>query len=56
MKNHRISFKGINLFGLIITTKKQIENAKMSADELIINPTEEQLKKGELKVTAKPSQ
>lgn len=34
LKNFTISFKGINLFGIIITTKNQISNAKMEADTI----------------------
>jgi len=46
-KNFNMKIKGLKLFGLIITTKKAINNAKYSADDLIINPTKKQLIKVE---------
>lgn len=32
IKKHRTQFNGIELFGLIITTRKQLENARIKID------------------------
>ncbi len=36
MKNLRWKIKGLNIFGIVITTKKQLENIEYSADEVKI--------------------
>ena len=43
MTNIQITFKGLKLFGLVISTKKAIRKCKITCDDLIINPTKKQL-------------
>ena len=44
LKNFKLHIKGINLFGLIITTSRQLHNAVMEAQDAEINKIEEELK------------
>jgi hypothetical protein len=43
MTNCKVKIKGIRIFGLVITTEKRIRNFELTIQDLIINPTEEQL-------------
>ena len=45
LRNLKWSIKGLKIFGIVITTKKQLENIKYSADELIIKEEDVKLKK-----------
>jgi len=38
LRNTRLSFKGLKLFGLVITTVNKLKNINIDAEEIIIDP------------------